>query len=71
MHLNNIEHLINEQKDKRSPGQWIGKFLLEHSNSPEYLIGQLEAYLEAARADLAAERAVFTRLMKKKEEVGE
>ena len=49
-------------KEARNPGHHIGTFLLEHSNSPEYLISQLEGYLEAIKADLEVERAFFHRL---------
>lgn len=35
----------------------LGTFLLQHSNSSAYLVSQLEAYLEAVRADHEAECA--------------
>jgi len=50
---------MQAQVEQQNPGQHLGAFLLQHSNSPEYLVSQLEAYLEAARADLEAERKRF------------
>jgi hypothetical protein len=63
--MKHIDDLMKSQQGERNPGQHIGKFLLEHSNSPEYLVSQLSAYLEAAQADLEAERAMFRRLTKR------
>lgn len=63
--MKNIAELIAAQAEQQNPGQHIGRFLLEHSNSLEYLVSQLEAYLEAARADLESERAVFRKLMRR------
>lgn len=60
--MKNIINLMNEQQADRNPGCHLGNFLLEHSNSPEYLVGQLTAYLEAAQADLDQERAFFRKL---------
>lgn len=58
--MKNIQKLINEQEDNCNPGSKIGVFLLEHSNSPEYLVAQLEAYLEAAKKDLDDENLVLS-----------
>jgi len=60
--MKNIETLAAQQKADRNPGHNIGTFLIEHSNSPEYLVSQLEAYLEAAKADLETERSLFRKL---------
>lgn len=57
--MKNLENLRDELLADRNPGHEIGTFLLGHSNSPEYLVGHLEAYLEAARRDLFAERNRF------------
>lgn len=64
--MKNIAQLAEQQKADRNPGHKIGAFLLEHSNSPEYLVSQLEAYLEAAKADLEAEKTIFRKLVKGK-----
>lgn len=57
--MKNVHELMVQQKAGQNPGHMLGSFLLDHSNSPEYLVSQLTAYLEAAQADLAAERAMF------------
>ncbi len=57
--MKRIEQLRDAQRLARNPGHELGTFLLRHSNSTSYLVGQLEAYLEAARADLAAEQERF------------
>lgn len=61
-----IENLRTSQLNESNPGFKIGDFLISHSVNPEYLVSQLEAYLEAAKADLAAERVLFTYFSKKK-----
>lgn len=61
--MNHIAKLRDQQKAGQHPGHAIGQFLIEHTNSLGYLIGQLEAYLEAARADMEAEREFHTRMM--------
>jgi hypothetical protein len=63
--LKNVADLAERQKADRNPGHNIGAFLIDHSNSPEYLVSQLEAYLEAAKADLEAERNMFRKLTKR------
>jgi hypothetical protein len=59
----NIQRLRDRLREQRNPGHEIGTFLIGHSNSLEYLIDHLEAYLEAAKADLQAERALAGRLL--------
>lgn len=54
--MKNITTLRDRLKEQLNPGHEIGTFLLGHSNSPEYLVSQLEGWLEAAKADLQAER---------------
>lgn len=49
--MKHLEALMKQQEQDRNPGHELGKFLIGHSNSLEYLIGQLHAYLEAAKAD--------------------
>ena len=58
---NTVAHR-DELKENRNPGHHIGTFLLEHSNSLDYLIAHLEGYLVALRADREAERQFFCRL---------
>ena len=58
--LNNIENLRTTQLNNSNPGFKIGDFLISHSSVPEYLVSQLEAYLAAAKADLAAERILYS-----------
>ncbi len=60
--MKHIEELRDGQKERRNPGHELGTFLLGHSNSPEYLVSQLTVYLEAAMADLEAERNMFRAL---------
>ncbi len=60
--MKHIAELRDKQKEGRNPGHHLGAFLVEHSNSPEYLVSQLTAYLEAAIADLEAERNMFRQL---------
>jgi len=62
--MNNIENLRTSQLNNSNPGFQIGDFLISHSVVPEYLVSQLEAYLEAAKADLAAERILYSFLNK-------
>lgn len=57
--MKNLQELRDRLLAARNPGHEIGTFLLQHSNSPEYLVGHLEAYLEAARRDLFAQRNRF------------
>jgi hypothetical protein len=61
--MKNIQDLRNQQREDRNPGHELGTFLLRHSNSLEYLIEQLEGYLEAAKLDQAAERAFHGGMM--------
>jgi hypothetical protein len=60
--MHNIRTLRNQLLEQRNPGHEIGTFLLSHTNSLEYLIGHLEGYLEAAKADLEAENAFRDRV---------
>ena len=60
--MKNLVNLMNEQQADRNPGCNIGKFLIDHSISLEYLVGQLTAYLEAAKADLKHERDFYRKL---------
>jgi hypothetical protein len=60
--MTSVQKLRDILKAERNPGHEIGTFLIGHSNSPAYLVSQLEAYLEAARADLEAERSMFRKL---------
>jgi hypothetical protein len=62
--MKNVQDLRDSQNQRQSPGQHIGDFLLQHSNSPEYLVSQLEAYLMAAKMDLSAERNARESLLK-------
>lgn len=63
--MKNLVALIKEQKQRQNPGYKIGEFLLDHSNSSEYLIAQLETYLEAVKADHEEERKAFVAFMSK------
>lgn len=54
--MKNLQELTAGLKELRNPGHELGEFLLKHSNSPEYLQGQLKMFLEAVEMDLAAER---------------
>lgn len=54
--MRRLKELTEQQRADRNPGHELGDFLLRHSNYLEYLVGQLEAYLGAARADLEDER---------------
>ena len=60
--MKNIEDLMRTQKEDQNPGQHIGKFLLEHTNSPGYLDCQREANHTAAKRDLEAEMGRFRNL---------
>lgn len=62
--MHNVDALMREQLKKQNPGHELGRFLLSHTNSPEYLVSQLEAYLAASRADLEKEQAMFRMLTK-------
>jgi hypothetical protein len=61
--MKNTAESRDRQKGDRNPGHRLGDFLIQHSNSPEYLVSQLEAYLEAVRADLEDERRFFQGLL--------
>jgi hypothetical protein len=62
-HRTEIEKLIDHMIDTDHPGADLGKFIQQHSNSNEYLAGVLEAYLEAARADVAEEKRHRTSML--------
>lgn len=49
--MKNIENLRDELLAAQNPGHAIGTFLLQHTNSPDYLVSQLEGWLEAARRE--------------------
>lgn len=51
--MQNLERLRDRLKADRNPGHEIATFLLGHSNSIDYLIGHLEAAIEALKADQA------------------
>jgi hypothetical protein len=53
-----VQRLRDAQRDQGHPGHELGTFLLQHINSPEYLVGQLQAYLAVAQADLEVERGL-------------
>jgi len=61
--MKNLETLRDRLKAQRNPGHEIAAFLLGHSNSIDYLIGHLEAALEALKADQEAERCFAGRLL--------
>ena len=54
--MKNVERLRDTMKNLQNSGSQIGDFLLGHTNNSFYLVSQLEAYLEAAKADLENER---------------
>jgi len=58
MTMHELEALAVHMRDTQHPGADLGEFLRKHSNAPQYMVGVLEAYLEAARADLAEEKRV-------------
>ena len=62
--MKHIEALRDGQVDRQNPGQHIGTFLIQASNSPEYLVSQLTAYLEAAKADLDDQNAMMSLMIK-------
>lgn len=65
--MKKVLELMTAQKEQSNPGHEIGRFLLQHSNNPVYLVSQLEAYLEAIKADIEATRveySVFAKAMK-------
>jgi hypothetical protein len=55
-HRTEIEKLVQHMIDTDHPGADLGQFIQQHSSSNEYLAGVLEAYLEAAQADLREEK---------------
>lgn len=55
--MNNIKHLTRKHEIVGNPATALGEFLVRHSNSLEYLVSSLTAYLKAAKADLAEETA--------------
>lgn len=58
--MKHVQALMTQQKADKNPGYRIGEFLIDHSNSLEYLEAHLQAYLDAVRAD-RAEAAKFAR----------
>jgi len=56
--MENIKKLIDRCKNIDHPGQKLGEFILDHSNSPGYLVGILTMFAEAAQADLEEENRV-------------
>lgn len=57
--MTNIQRLRDSQLEARNPGHEIGTFLIQHSNNLEYLVAQLEMYLEAGKADLHSQNNRF------------
>lgn len=53
--MKNLQELTERLKAARNPGHEIGTFLLQHSNSTEYLVAHLRSFLAAAEADQKAE----------------
>ena len=60
--MKNLQEATAHLKEIRNPGHELGAFLLQHSNSPEYLAGQLRYFLQVVELDLASERALHQRL---------
>ncbi len=54
--MKNIEDWTSRKVEDRSPAQELGRFVLGHSNSPEYLVSNLRSLLRAAEADLGEEK---------------
>jgi len=63
MEMKNLKELIKRFEETNHPAQALGKFLLKHSNSPDYLIAALGAFLQAAEADRAAEIEMMKQLL--------
>lgn len=61
-----MKHLIELRDHFRAlkhPAHKLGDFIVSHSNSPEYLVGVLGAFLKAAQADVDQEKATLDSLM--------
>jgi hypothetical protein len=61
--MKHVEQLVSCQVANFNPGQHIGRFLMQHSSSLEYLHSQLTAYLQAVEADMHEENRVFSTML--------
>jgi len=62
--MRNLVAHTKRLKEHRHPGAALGEFLIQHSNSPEYLVSNLRSFLECCEEDLAEEKALFDSLIK-------
>lgn len=59
MSLEVLKALMERLIENQSPAQHLVDFIISHSNSTSYLIGNLEDIVEALKADRAEENRVF------------
>lgn len=59
MSLEVLKSLRERLVENRSPAQHLVNFIINHSNSTDYLISNLESILDALKEDRAAEGRVF------------
>lgn len=60
--MKNLRKHTDRLKEVGSPAQRIGEFLIRHSNSPGYLVSNLESILACCQEDLQAEKDLFRSL---------
>jgi hypothetical protein len=60
--MTNLEQYVRDLEDHHHPAAALGRFLLSHSNSPEYLVSNLDAFVRVIQRDLDAERELAQRL---------
>lgn len=62
--MDNLKALHDKFVENQSPAQELTAFIMRHSNSPEYLIGNLQAIMEAITADQEVNRNVMACLLR-------
>ncbi len=65
MEFKNLQAYTEQLKQDRHPAHKIGQFLLDHSNSPDYLIENLEAFIEVIKSDKKAHSLMFNSFKEK------
>ncbi len=62
--MRHLEAYIEQLEKDRHPAAALGRFLLSHSNSPEYLVVNLGAFAQVIQQDLDEAATLGARLIR-------
>lgn len=62
--MRHLQAYVEQLEKDRHPAAALGRFLLSHSNSPEYLAGNLDAFTRVCQRDMDDERELAGRLLR-------